>query len=76
MNGLVAGSQQALWGALNSQAILNHIALIQIPMPASSNVFVTVMGTLNSKDKYDMDKIYGAITDFTEYDPYNDWHEK
>ena len=45
-------------------------------MPASSNVFVIVMGTMNSKDKYDMDKIYGAITDFTEYDAYNDWHEK
>ena len=45
-------------------------------MPSSSSVFVTVMGTMNSKDKYDMDSIYGQITEFSKYDSYNDWHEK
>ena len=44
-------------------------------MTAGSSVFVTVMGTMNSKDKYDMDAIYGSIADFNEFDAFNDWHE-
>ena len=45
-------------------------------MPSSSSVFITVMGTMNSKEKYDMDTMYGYITEFSEYDALNDWHEK
>lgn len=31
---------------------------------------------MNSKDKYNMDTIFGWFTEFSEFDAYNDWHEK
>ena len=63
-----------MWGLVNSQVILNTLALIQTPMPATSMIIIEVTASLNSKDMYPTEKMYEEICDLTEYGAYSDWH--
>ena len=65
-----------MWGIVNTQVILNTLALIQTPMPATSMIIIEVTASLNSKDMYPTETIYEEVCDFTEYGAISDWHEK
>ena len=73
---VVQGSLQTLWGLVNSQVILNILALIQTPMPATSMIIIEVTASLNSKDMYPTETMYENIGNFTEYGTISKWHEK
>jgi hypothetical protein len=72
---LLAKSLQDLWGMLNAQQTIIHLAIINVAAPGSTLVVFEFVCWLTQMDVWPTDEIYEAIFNFTESDSFKDSFE-
>lgn len=71
LNIFLQKSIQDVWGMINTQQLIVHLGMVDVPVTGDALKFLEFMGELTQKDMYPTDKIYPQLFSFSETKSYN-----